>query len=157
MLPVIAKADTLTSQERVVIKQTVWRDLLAAGLCDGLAVFEGLGDHQLSDRQETEFLHPTGSPSETLDEQDVVYTNTGSRFGNDTLARVLPVFSANPELSVNENPEPTSAAQHMPLSGCLSRAYAWGDINVLDARITDTAALYASLLSRTFTAVSSGC
>jgi hypothetical protein len=149
VLPVIAKADTLTSQERVVIKQAVWRDLLAAGLCDGLAVFEGLGDHQLSDRQETKSLHSSGSPSETLDDQDVVYTNTESRFGNDTLPRILPVFSANPE--------PTSAAQHMPLSGCLSRAYAWGDINVLDARITDTAALYASLLSRTFTAVSPGC
>lgn len=157
MLPVIAKVDTLTSQERVVIKQAVWRDLLAAGLCDSLAVFEELGDHQLSDRQETKSLHPSGSPSETLDEQDVVYTNEESRFRNDTLPRILPIFSANPELSVNKNPEPTSAAQHMSLSGCLSRKYAWGDINVLDARITDTAALYASLLSRTFTAVSSGC
>lgn len=146
MLPVIARADTLTLEERAEIKQAVWRDLLAAGLGDSLAVFEGLAEHLMEDRQETTQV--------ISDDRDLVDTTLETGIEHDTLSSILPLFFASSELSLSESLAVASKTQRMPLSYRLSRKYAWGEIDVLDDRITDTAGLYASLLSQTFSTVS---
>jgi hypothetical protein len=95
--------------------------------------------------------------SDVTDQLDVT-SETG--FNYDTLSRVLPVFSANPEPSLIKSLGVAAEAhreQLEPLGLSFSRKYAWGEVDVLDARIADTARLYSSLLSKTFTTVSPPC
>jgi hypothetical protein len=152
---VIARADTLTEGERATIKQAVWRDLLAAGLGDSLAVLERLAEPSPFGGHEWGLLHVDRALDLTSGVTDQVDLNPETGFDHDTLSRVLPIFVANLEpSSLGESFEVTSKFHLTPPEHCFLRRYGWGEIDILDPRLADTVGLYTSFLNKAFTTVS---
>lgn len=128
-----------------MIQQAVRRDLAAAGLRDNLAVFENFV-RPIPPSPRGTIHRSTGLEHGGRPEQD---PTNATKIAVDGLflPESIPAFCFNGQIGTSESLGPASRLDH-------TRRYPWGELDVLDARIADTAMLYSSLLSKEFVSVS---
>ena len=150
-MPVISRADTLTLSERAVVKEAVRRDLLAAGLSESLAVFDTLAEPDSCLSGGIQQSSPDSRAPGALP-RDADQKSEGT-MENKALPRALPVFCFNGDFGADKSLHTAFAAsgKHSSQSSlCHTRGYAWGELDILDPEVADTAMVYSSLLSNDF-------
>jgi septin family protein len=149
VLPIIGRADILTTAQRDAVKHVVWRDLLAAGLADNFSILE----HFCQGPAESESLEVQTQKQGQQDTGfDHDYMKRSSDFDLDLLSTRLPLFCVNPEQKAYSSGE-TGKIQKQEASSFIRR-YVWGGMDILDSKFGDTGRLYSGLLSQALATVS---
>jgi len=152
VLPIIGRADILTTAQREAIKHVVWRDLLAGGLADNFSILEHLCHTPAKSAEER-------SPNlehHRQGQQDIEFDGDPlqppSDFDWELLSTCMPLFCTNPERELYASGEKGNIPRIETPS--FVRQCIWGDMDILAPEFGDTGRLYSGLLSKAFASVS---